>query len=79
MRIHSPEKKAMTQETKRPVMFKETEELWTRFIMLQAQVLRLNPKQENNKKRIEAIQGFLNAIEKILDAIDDSLTYGESL
>jgi len=69
----------MTQETKRPNLFKETAELWTRFYMLQAQVLRLNPKQENNKKRIDAIQGFLNAIEKLLETIDDSLMYGGPL
>ena len=61
------------------VLFKETEELWTRFCFLRAAVLKLNPKQENNKKRIEAIQGFLNAIEHVLEAIDNTLTYGESL
>jgi len=61
------------------VLFKETEELWTRFYCLQGAVIKLNPKQENNKKRIEAIQGFLNAIEHVLEAIDNSLTYGESL
>ena len=60
-------------------MFKDTEQLWTRFYLLKAQVLKLNPKQENNKKRIEAIQGFLNAIEKVIEAIDSSLAYGESL
>ena len=69
----------MTQETQRPVLFKETEELWTRFYCLQGAVIKLNPKQENNKKRIEAIQGFLNAIEKVIEAIDSSLAYGESL
>jgi len=68
-----------TKAIERPVLFKETEELWTRFYMLQAQLLNLNPKQENNKKRIEAIQGFLNAIQKVIEAIDNSLTYGEKL
>jgi len=60
-------------------LFKETEELWTRFYFLQAAVVKMNPKQENNKKRLQAIESFLNAIEHVLDAIDSSLMYGEKL
>jgi len=62
-------------------LFKETEDIWTRFYFFKATVsnLEADAKQENNKKRLEAIQSFLNAIEKLLDAIDDSLMYGESL
>jgi len=65
--------------SERRVLFKETEELWSRFYFLKAAVLKLNPKQQDNKKRIEAIESFLNAIEKVLETLDDSLTYGESL
>jgi len=69
----------MMQKARELHLFKETKEVWTRFYLLKAEILKLNPKQENNKKRLQAIESFLNAIEKILETIDDSLMYGESL
>ena len=63
----------------KPNLFKETEELWTRFYMLKAALIKTIPTQDKNKIRLQAIESFLNAIEKVLEAIDESLTYGESL